>query len=403
MGVIVKSISAFCFILLLGVSAHSFQCGQLFNQPVSYDSFMPEITPFETIITTSREVLKDSESKINNIINIMNFYYQIGMNIRKIDLDVFQIDFTSNRFSRENNQRFKEVVEAIDKLIVEILEEKKIRYSITPRSIVISPLGDHYLNKLAKRLRTQGGLTLSFNTKNLLSYTAGGIFFPDKIASEINLPPKFLRESSFFQEDIARHEFTHYKDFAEKGNGPYRPYHASIVIKTLNPKAIELLGVYRRGFSVDEIKAYRTTLRHYAHDALTAKNKSTFSESYKKLIKYLDMEIEFSRITKMVFEKYLSDGKGPKSNKVLFPEFAEYTIDRVAAKPENARQTLEMAEFTHTLFMAMKAELAKHEKSSFEKQRALVVRINSILSKPEIRKLHGNYPSIESIMEILRN
>lgn len=407
MGVFLKGLSAFLFIFLMGFPAHSLECGKLLSQPISFDSFMGEVTVFEEALASRKTDLPTAESKINNVINIINFYYDVGTKIRQTDPDnIFEIDFMSSKFSEVNKRRYGKAVEGVESVLVDLLKERGIQFTQNKNSIVISQNGNHYMNQVARRLYEQGRLKLSFNINNLLRYTAGGIFF-DGLNSEINLPPKILREKSMFQEDIVRHEFTHYKDFSEINNSDvYRPYHARINIKVLNQSTVALVGVYRKGFSVDEIKAYRTSLRHYAHEALTAKSKSSFSESYKKFQRYLNMEIEFSRITKMVFGKYLQDLKAnkiEKPNTVILPGVAEFSFQSKAGKPENAQLTLDMANFTFKMFNIMKDELHKHEKSSFEEQRAALQKINSILSKPEVRKLQGNYPSIPSLKEVFQD
>ncbi len=409
MGVFIRSISAFILLLVLSPIAIAMTCGQLLSQPISYDSFVAERIPQEQVLRTYlrsfRTDLLSTETKVNTIVNILDYYHEVGRQIRRVEPDIFEIKFVSPKFSEINQKRYMESVEGMESMLTEILSERRINFKKDHNTILISTSGDHYLNRVARRLYEDGALEIGFNVHNLMRYTAGGIYF-DGTTRRINLPLKVLRSKSFFQENISLHEFTHYKDYSEISKSSiFRPYHASINIKVLNHSAFDLSSIYRRGFSVDEIKAYRTTLRNFAHEALTAKSKAVFKENYQKLQAYLEVEIEFSRITKMVFERHLREvrnGKSAKDNVVIIPNMAEFTLSETAAKPANAQLTLNMANFTKKMFTLMALELNKHEEGTFEEQRAAVKRVNAILSKPEVRKLHGNYPSISSIAKDLK-
>jgi hypothetical protein len=257
----------------------------------------------------------------------------------------------------------------------------------------------------------KGKLFIAISMRDLVERGASGLHFATGI---IELHPHILLQDSLFQDGIALHEYTHFLDLGKVGMKTDRPYQASIKIEKTDPETAKDLGIYRTQFSVDEIRAYRTSLRNNVHRALTAKTREEFSLNYNQIKHDLKTELVFSEITEKVYRKLLLDRDASPNlsplkrireramggKVVSLSEVEQYKV--IEEYGHDSRSTYEMAKFTSQLFDILNDKLPKNEDVSYEVKYEFVKRMARVLSLPEVRNLKGEYPSMELIEEIFQ-
>jgi hypothetical protein len=297
----------------------------------------------------------------------------------------------------EISNRFYHVLTGIILTSSEQLKQSGIKHTLKYNSmrpiIVISTDGDHYVNRTAKRLKDKYGLEIVIDPFESAKGASAGSYRPSKTGNpQIRVSPVVLNKE-FFQNDVLLHEFTHSLDFEADYRGHLKPYHGSVKIKD----KLSELDIYGDAFSIDEIRAHRTSLRSFAHKAVLAKNESNMDYFLNTIKKRIKMEILFSSATKTAVEeqiKYHSDSDQPdRKFEILDSDNNPKTVGLPA--------TYEMASFTGSLFELLSKELSFVEKKSFADKKIFIKKLIKVLTIPSVRKMEGIYPPIDEIKKIL--
>lgn len=351
--------------------------------------------------------LYEIESHLNRVERILKSYLVALQKIRSEDDRVTRIEITKENFTEENIQRIKEISALSLYYTAAYMKLKGIEFDIE-REILIRPSDAHFLNRQAKKMKAKSNFDIAFQPLQLLEYGAAGLYYQH--LRRTYLRPEVLQKSSFFQYDVGLHEYTHHVNHMHARNGKEKPFNRAITIESTTPELAAVLRGYKRGFSVDEIRAFRASIKATIHEALT-KDYPTLDMHMSSLKFYIDIEVAISQVTRDVFAKRILDSDFAFATDQQKTEFLSrivrvsqnevYKIDRVT--PEETQSTYEMAAFTYKLFSLFQQKLLESAGTSASQKLDLLRRMNHVLTLPEVRRLDGSYPSMEKIEKIMED
>lgn len=424
-----KGVVLFSLVLLLSASGQASECTSLFSnktqaffEPSSsssskdsvskpYDDFMPALTSAETVLSWAYKSvdgptvqpgigMKTEEvalRELRNAYDVLFLFYNSFKNLRSQDENILAIEFKSKNFSAKNLERIEAVTSVVDARTANLLSARGVRLDFQNGSPIVSRFGDHYLNKLANRIYEKYKAEIIFDSKMLLSYGAAGAY----LSPNIILSAKTIANRNIFQNEITLHEYTHHFDLNPGAMKGFSPNHVYIGIRKLPLELKNRYGIYKKGFSLDELKAYRASLRVMTHNALS---EVFTNDAYEGIRKIVRSQIDFSELGVKVFSKAIdipSSVKkvGSRTEEVIFSEREIYTIDKRTIR-EN-REALRFADYNFQLYRIFDSKLEEYSNRSLGEKKQLIVKMNKVLSMREIRRMEEYYIPLEKIEEIL--
>lgn len=262
--------------------------------------------------------------------------------------------------------------------------------------IEISTKGDHQINQIAKELKAKYKFALKFDTAELLRSNSEGFFQMHEKTPNVVIDPSIILNKNRFQNSTFLHEFRHAINAWLRTQDNIKPYHGKIEI-LFAPRLKEGLRNYGEYFSIDEISAFRVSMRTMAHHAVTLKeiDPGTASDMYTGIQREAELLVNMSDLGAKVFKQLQMKGSGTVVS----------TIDgkfRVDIPPgADLKKTAEMLEFTHMLYKLIGSKLSVNENYSEAKKTQTLKQVIKVLTLPSVRKLEGNYPSRDEIVRLL--
>ncbi|MES2769669.1 MAG: hypothetical protein V4596_11050 [Bdellovibrionota bacterium] len=282
--------------------------------------------------------------------------------------------------------------------------------------IVIARTGNHYINRIARRLyepiKYKNGqlppykLDIVFDPASLLIQKLDGKFSETKTERKIILQPDIMISDSFFRHSIGFHEFIHNVTSSRKISGSAKPYDAEIIPEKISDSLKNMLGYYSKYLSLDELLAFRGSIRVYAHQAIMkSSQKGAVFENFETIKSDVVMQIQFSQFIHRIFSKLYEIEKDRPYHSNFPRDIRVITEDGVfrVRTQEGLRveDTLAMSDFTRDLYMLIGAKLESASQKTEKEKLVVIKQITRVLGLPSVRKLEGNYPSRSEILELL--
>ena len=408
---------------LISVESHAkLSCDVLFeidpNKSHIFDDYMPFESSFESklrmeaLTGTRKGYSKPTAQKnydlttairrLREATELVADYYTMSESILKLSDKIRTIGLENMHwnYSKSNSLRFKEMELGVMYRTMDVLDAMGVKYLLlSDNRVWISTEGHHYLNKVAYRLKSRDSVLIYISVRGLVDYNAGGMYYPGE--KKILLSPKALLEKSIFQYGVGLHEFTHHLDLQSKK--VEHPYQVSIDVEKSGKVEAESLGIYKRGFSLDELRAYRISIKTLTHNNITQPQDFATKFVLDKIKVYSDLMATMSSISIRVLSAYLngkdSDSYSLNIKTVKISESEIYLIDKLPR--ELAVETLEYVQYMEKFFGLISKKTQEVSGQSKENRAALIRKINRVMSIPEIRKMEGNYPALEEIEAML--
>lgn len=283
--------------------------------------------------------------------------------------------------------------------------------------IVISPKGTHPLNRLAKNLfedRISRGkvapgyrVIIDFDPVQLIESNSSGFFVKDADGNRhIVLHPYMIAEDSIYRNSTGLHEFSHVINDWLSDLGYIKPYHAEITPLKLSHETKEKIAGYDKYFNLDEVVAYRFTIRTLIHQALLKPYEpGLYEDAFESIIKASQRIVDFSEVTNSIFK--VIDSREPTRHYSM--DIRDVKVDvgadrfHVFSSGElNPKDVIAMTDFTISLYKTITEKLIESQKKNSSKQKEVLKKVGRILSLYEVRKLENrNYPSKEQIESLL--
>jgi len=324
-------------------------------------------------------------------------------------------------------KRFRDETNSIVKRTSEFLSAAGINHSVVMRDnyhslflsetfyIVISREGSHYVNKLAKDLyedrasssrHPHGYKTdIVIDPARLLSEKAAGLYSSGQ-GHQIILKPDLILEDSIIRNYISFHEFVHRYNAQLLANGNVMPFHAEIFPKEINLATKDNLGIYSKYLSVDELVAYRASLRILIYEAIKNKHSATqLASTLKTLDTTLERQINLTTTVNKVFAKLAAkEKKDPinTANKSSIEIEVDGNTFTVKKQPKlKAEEVLDFSDFNLQLYDLIQTKLQDVSSKSNEEKITALRQIGRVLSLRSVRKHDREYPILEEILVML--
>ncbi len=281
--------------------------------------------------------------------------------------------------------------------------------------IIISTTGENLVNRLARglyedrfyqRSHVPGyQMQIRIDPAELAKENSKGFFLEDGDLRPISLNPYIFAQDSLYRNSTGLHETVHAISDWLRDIGYIKPYHAEIRTLELTQKTQDKLNGYEDFFSVDEILAFRVSIRTLIRHMLIMTYEPGLYEAALRDIK-MDIKriVVFSEITNEIFKEiqniesrrsYTEDVRNLKVS-VEGDKFHVLSPGEVRAE-----DTIVMTNFTTQLYTAIGKKLDDISDHSRTEQRQALKKIARVLSLHEVKKLDGNYPSMEKVHQML--
>lgn len=329
--------------------------------------------------------------------------------LRDLDDRIGIVNLSKENFSFDYLHRMNSLRSSLMFYTLRTLDQKGIRYTLDGEKIIILKQGRHFLNRLASRVERATGLIIKIDVKTLWETGAAGMY--DAFDKAILLSPEFLLKKSFLQNEVGLHEYLHHKDLRDLSREEQeieRPYNQTIIIQDTAAESKKTLRGYKHGFTVDEIRAFRVSMRVIIHEVLTGQR--SISDGISLIQKYSALMVLVSEITKNVNAKRLLDSDFAfktdiqiidyKNGIVKISENEIFRLENPETTIEELKATYDFANFNHQLYKLISTKISQAKKQDDKSKLETLKKIGSVLSVPAIRRGTKDYPEIEQLKKM---